>query len=785
MIPANRINPVGSAVLGYLPLPQTGVIDANNFTGADTLTDRADEYMAKLDQEIFSWWKMNASYLHYKSREPGGNTLGTALAASNASPYLLYRKVDSTQVNSIMTPNATTVVSLRFGFNRFPNVTNPENLGFNPTSLGFPASFSNALQKQYFPEFDFSSNSNNFSNVSPVQTVFYSRNFLASVSKFAGRHSLTFGFDFRAIHTDFTNFNYAAGQFAFNGVFTQQYPTKTNGTGLDFADALLGFPNAGQVNTTTKLFTSVNYYAGYVQDDFRVSSRLTLNLGLRYEYETGISEANNHLVVGFNGSAPNPLAANVSGITPSGLVEYAGVNGSPTACCSPTATKFGPRIGAAYSLDNKTVIRGGWGMFYAPIRFADDPSLALGYTQNNTTYVASNDGNATPANSLSNPFPQGIAQPVGNAKGALTGVGASFNYLDQNRTSGLVFQYSFDVQRQLPHNLALEVGYIGSTSRHLQPSSTSTGAYDINQVPNSYLSLGSQLSAPVANPYYGHGGTGVIGSPTVTYAQLLRPYSEFNNVSVLTNPSHARYDSMIAKAQKRLSSGLTFLSAFTWSRNMDNEFASGNFFSGSSSAPQDAYNLAAEYSLAIVDTPLRWSNTLSYFLPVGKGKAFLGNASRLVDLAVGGWQVNFTNIYQTGFPLAIYQSNNQNSVLGAGVQRPNATGISPVNPGSVEARLNGYINPTAFSTAAAYTYGNLARTIPYRGPGTKNWDASLFKNFLVTERLNAEFRAEALNLFNTPQFPNPNTKLGSTSFGTISTQVNFSRLIQLGVRFSF
>ncbi len=293
------------------------------------------------------------------------------------------------------------------------------------------------------------------------------------------------------------------------------------------------------------------------------------------------------------------------------------------------------------------------------------------------------------------------------------------------------------------------------------------------------------MSAPVANPYYGHGGTGVIGSPTVTYAQLLRPYSEFNNVSVLTNPSHARYDSMIAKAQKRLSSGLTFLSAFTWSRNMDNEFASGNFFSGSSSAPQDAYNLAAEYSLAIVDTPLRWSNTLSYFLPVGKGKAFLGNASRLVDLAVGGWQVNFTNIYQTGFPLAIYQSNNQNSVLGAGVQRPNATGISPVNPGSVEARLNGYINPAAFSTAAAYTYGNLARTIPYRGPGTKNWDASLFKNFLVTERLNAEFRAEALNLFNTPQFPNPNTKLGSTSFGTISTQVNFSRLIQLGVRFSF
>lgn len=785
MIPANRINSVGSAVLGYMPLPQTGVIDGNNFTGVDTLTDRADEYMAKVDHEVFSWWKLNASYLHYKSREPGGNTLGSVMAASNASPYLLYRKVDATQANSVFTPNPTTVVSLRFGFNRFPNRTNPVSLGFSPTSLGLPASYASSVQAQYFPEFDFSSDTNNFSNVSPSQSVFYSRNFLASVSKFAGRHSLTFGFDYRVIHTDFTNLSYASGQFAFNGVFTQQYPTRTNGTGLDFADALLGYPSSGQINTTTKLFTSVNYYAGYIQDDFRVNSKLTLNLGLRYEYETGISEANNHYVVGFDGNATNPLSSRVTGITPKGVIEYAGVNGNPTSCCSPSATKFGPRIGVAYAMNDKTVIRGGWGMFYAPIRFADDATLALGYTQN-TPYVASNDSNATPANSLSNPFPSGISQPVGNSNGPLTGIGTSFNFLDQNRTSGLVYQYSLDIQRQLPHNLALELGYIGSTSRHLQASSTSTGNYDINQVPDSALALGGTvLSSSVANPYYGNGGTGVVGSRTVAYTQLLRPYSEFGNVGILTNPSHAQYHSMIAKAQKRLSSGLTFLSAFTWSKNMDNEFASGNFFSGSVAAPQDAYDLAAEYSLAVTDTPLRWSNTLSYYLPFGKGKTFLGNSNKVIDLAVGGWQVNFTNIYQTGFPLAIYESTNQNSGLGTGAQRPNATGVSPAVDGSVEARLNNYINPLAFSNTAAYAYGNLSRTINYRGPGMKNWDASVFKNFAVTERFNAEFRAEALNLFNSPQFPNPNTKFGSTSFGTISTQVNFSRLIQLGVRFSF
>ncbi|MFL6465466.1 MAG: carboxypeptidase regulatory-like domain-containing protein [Bryobacteraceae bacterium] len=784
VIPSNRINPIGQNVLNALPLPQTGVVDGVNFTGIDSLTDRADEYMAKLDHQVLSWWKMNASYLHYKSREPGGNTLGSILAASSGSPYLLYRKVDATQVNSIMTPNPTTVLSLRFGFNRFPNITNPYSIGVSPSTLGFSSNYVNSLQAQYLPEFDFSSNSNNFSNVSPSNTAFYSRNFLASMSKFVGRHSLTFGFDYRAIHTDFLNLSNTAGLFAFNGVFTQQYPTRTNATGLDFADALLGYPASGNVNTSTKLYTHVNYWSGYIQDDYRVTDKLTLNLGLRYEFETGIYEDNDNWVVGFDRFTTNPLASSVTGITPKGVIQYARTNGNGSMCCNPSVTKFGPRVGFAYQLDPKTTIRGGGGIFYAPTRFADDASLALGYTQT-TSYVASNNGNATPANSLSNPYPSGILQPVGKSQGALTGVGNSFSFLDQNRSSGIVYQYSLDLQRELYKGVVVEVGYIGSRSTHLQTSSTSAGSFNINQVPDQYLSLGSQLGNSVANPYYRAGGPGFFGSSTTTNAQLLKPFSEYNSISMLTNPSSARYNSMIVKAQKRLSAGLTFLSAFTWSKNMDNEFGSGNFFSGSSGSPQDAYNLAAEYSLAVTDTPLRWANTVSYYLPFGKGKMLLTNANKLTDLAVGGWQVNFTNVYQTGFPLAIYQSTNNNSILGTGVQRPNATGISPEVSGSVESRLNGYINPAAFSSAAAYTYGNLARTLGYRGPGMKNWDISLFKNFAITERFNAEFRAEALNAFNSPQFPNPNTRYGSASFGTITSQVNFSRLLQLGVRFAF
>ncbi|MCU1262169.1 MAG: TonB-dependent receptor, partial [Bryobacterales bacterium] len=777
IIPASRINSVGAAILGYLPLPNQPGVDTSNFTGFDTLTDRADQYTAKADQEIFQWWHVNASYMHYKSREPGGNTLGTIPGGSGNGPYLLFRKVDSTVVNSIMTPTPTMVVSLRYGFNRFPNFTEGISYaaGFNPATLGFPSSFVNSLQAAYFPQIDFINNS--ISNVSPANTVFHSNSFSASVAKVIGRHSITTGFDYRRISTDFFNRATAAGDFAFNGIFTG--PTAKAGSGIDFADALLGYPSSGSVNTTTKLFTHVNYYAGYIHDDFRVSNKLTLNMGLRYEYETGISENSNHYVTGFNQSADNPLAAK-TGYPVKGLLQFAGVNGSPTSAGRAQTTKLGPRVGAAYQWNEKTTFRGGFGVFYAPIRFADDASLAPGYTQT-TGYVFSNDGGANPANSLSNPFPSGIPQPVGNALGGLTGVGQNINFIDQNRTSGLVYQYSFDIQRELPYHIAFEVGYVGSDSHHLQASSTGNNYININQVPTAYLALGSQLNQPVPNPLAGNGG--IINSATVARAQLLKPFPEYGTVGIATNPSYANYNSLILKAQKRLASGVTFLSTFTWSKNMDNEFGSGNFLSGSVTAPQDYYNLKNEYSLAVSDTPARFTNAFTYELPFGKGKPYL-SGSRLLDYAVGGWSLNATSIYQSGFPLAIYQVN-QNSGIGAGAQRPNSTGVSPSVSGSVESRINQYINPAAFSAAPQFTFGNVARTSNYRGPGMKNWDASLFKKFEIYERVKGEFRFETLNTFNSPQFSNPGTQFGSSSFGKITYQANFPRLVQLGVRFYY
>jgi len=361
-----------------------------------------------------------------------------------------------------------------------------------------------------------------------------------------------------------------------------------------------------------------------------------------------------------------------------------------------------------------------------------------------------------------------VIQPAGNALGALTSIGSTFAYVDQNRTSGIVHQFSADIQQELPFGIALEVGYIGSRSYHLLGTSTGTTALSINQLAPQYLSLGSGLTKAVPNPFFGlPGAAGVIGSSTVSQAQLLLPFPEYSTISENSNPVHAQYDSMVLKAQKRLSRGLTFLSTFTWSRNEDNAWGSAgsnyfNTFAGSTppAAVQNAYNLGAEWALASADVPLRFTLGWTYQLPFGSGKPLLSN-NKVLNYVVGGWAVNGTSIFQNGFPLFIYQTN-QNSVIGAGEQRPNATGVSPVEPGSPEQRLYNYINPAAFALAPAFTFGNLSRNINYRGPGEANWDISLFKDFAVKERFHGQFRAEALNAFNTPLFANPNTLFGSS-----------------------
>src|SRR5262249_7038380 len=454
--------------------------------------------------------------------------------------------------------------------------------------------------------------------------VHHSKNFSASISKYRGKQSLKAGFDYRRIHDDGNDFANSAGAFTFNGVFSRSTPlTAVAGTGADIADMLLGPPSTGTGYIPSKLYEYANYYAMYVQDDIRLTKSLTLNFGLRWEREYGLQESNNHMVVGFNGHANNPLGA-------PGIIQFAGVNGNPVNVSNPNLNKFGPRVGFAWQMNSKTTVRAGYGLYWAPQFAIGTPYNPPGFTAT-TTYVASNDGNATPANTLTNPFPTGVAKPTGNSLGDLTGIGQALSIIDPTSKSPRVHQYSVDIQRQLPGGVAIELGFVGSHSAHLTQA---TANININALQPSLLSTISTSS--VANPYFGKGGAGVVAGSTLSGVQLALPYPTFSTINYqYSDRSYANYQSLVAKAQKRMSMGLTFLSTFTWSRNHDaSSGGAGNFLNAGSAGPQNPYDLKAEYALANVDTPLRWSTGFTYELPFGRDKKMLNG--KALDYLVGG-----------------------------------------------------------------------------------------------------------------------------------------------------
>jgi hypothetical protein len=785
IIPTSRLNPVGLNIASTYQTPQSAPsrYGATDLSATTTLPDRASQFTGKIDEDFTHWWRASLSYLRYFSLEPGDTYFGNVSAPSQ---WRLQRRVDTTQLNNILTISPTTIMTVRYGYNRFPNYSYDSSQGIDLSGLGFSPNFVSQVPKS-LAQYPYVSMTNLYTLGDNDDNSFYvlaSKNFSTSLDRYMGRHALKLGFDYRRIKAAGNDYNTGGGQYTFNGIFSQSNATSTGTGGADLADLLLGYPVSGNITTSTKLTDFADYYGLYVQDNFRLSNKITLNYGLRWERETGLKEVNNGLVTNFNTAATNPIAPGVTGILPVGVVQYAGVNGASSSVGNPYSNKWGPRMGIAYQLDSKTVIRGGYGIFWAPQFAIGSPLATPGYSAT-TSYIASVNGNQTPSGTLTNPFPNGITQPTGNTLGPLEGIGQSISLYSPSGKSPEVQQYSVDVQRELPGGIALEVAYVGSHSTHLTISS---GTLNINALNPGFLPMGNALNTAVANPYYNHGGSGVVGTATVAQYQLLLPYSAFGAVNETNNDyNHARYDSAIVKAQKRLSHGLTFLSTVTYSRASDASsggVGNGTLNAGGSSGPQNPYNPLAEYSRSNFDTPFRFSSSFSYDMPFGKGKMF-ANSSRVLDYAVGGWTLNAVSVFQTGFPLQVTQTKNFNSAYGYAVQRPNATGVSPATSGDLESRLGGYFNNAAFSTAQQYTFGNVSRTLPLRGPGQVNWDASLFKSVTVKEKLKAQFRLEALNLTNTPLFAAPNGAFGSTNFGKITSQVNFSRQLQLALRFSF
>jgi hypothetical protein len=789
-IPTSRLTTVGATIASYYPAPTSNpsYYGANDYALSSSIKARAVQYTAKLDEDVARWWRISLSYLRYYSLEPGD----TWFSPSSQSTWRLLRRVDATQLNNIFSINPTTVVTVRYGFNRFPNFDYNSSQGISPASLGFSPQYSTSISPAVseFPQINMTSI---YSLGDTGDWDYYdeaSHNFSVSVDKFVGKHSLRAGFDYRHLATRGAGINCTTGCYTFNTNSTRGI---NSNTGVDLADLLLGMPFDRNADTSENLTDKIPYYGWFIQDNFRMTSKLTINMGVRWEHEGGVQEVNNGLLTGFSTTAPNVLASEVPSLKLVGAAEYAGVGGAPTSVGNYNSQKWGPRVGVAYALNSKTVIRGGYGLFWAPQLYLGGPLATPGYA--NTTDIT---GLST-TNVMTNPFPAGLLAPLGNSQGGAVGVGTSIQLVDPQTKSPRVHQYSVDVQRELRGGMAVEIGYVGSHSDHLtlgQPT------VNIDALNPSYLSMGATaLNAPVANPFAvvtasstvpttiaTQVTSGTLGGSTIPAFRLLLPYAAYTAVNeIFGDNNYANYNSMVVKFTKRYGYGLTVLSTFTWSKNMDESSGGvGNNQNGSpAAAPQNPYTFAGEYSYSNVDNPVHWATSISYELPFGKGKQFLGNSGKGVDLILGGWVINTVSVYQSGYPLQISQ-NNTNSQYGYGVQRPNMTSTSPTTSGSVEQRLYDYINPAAFSAAPAATFGNTPRTLgSLRGPGIKNWDVSIFKNFVFKERFKAQFRAEALNAFNTPYFYSPNPNISSGQFGQINGQANFSRQLQLAIRFTF
>ncbi|MGI8784637.1 MAG: TonB-dependent receptor domain-containing protein [Acidobacteriota bacterium] len=771
VIMANRFDPVALQVLKFYPAPNTPgnpVTNQNNYTNSGSSSINLGQFDVRIDHNISADKKFFTRYSRRLIEDvppvlfPEG--LANAEGRVNQEDHVHSGMADYTQT---LSPN--TVLSGRLGFSRTLFIFNNQGLGFKPSSLGLPAAIDQAVDRQMFPRFN-ASNYVSLGGNDHRYNAFMNYTASASISKVLGSHTWKMGFEGRMIRVNVWEAR-DAGAFSFSAGMTQgPNPTQASSTaGNSIASLLLGTGSSGNLIQAWKNVASQSfYYAGYLQDDWRVTRRLTLNLGLRYDVEMPRTERYNRMNY-FDPYAPSPLASTVPGFSNlKGGVVFVGVGDQDRTQFITDKNNFAPRVGLAYQLDTRTVIRAGYGHIYGLSPQAAQGTIGpFGFRVENP-WVTSLD-NITPFNRLSNPYPQGFQPPPGASRGLLTGVGGRLEGVLRDTVTPWSQQWNLTVQRELPSQILMEVAYVGT--RGLQLSRNGEGGLTLNQLDPKHMALGSQLNQLVDNPFFGIVNSGVLINQRISRAQLLRPYPQFTDIIPLfSSGSSSIYHALQATFSKRLSAGLQFDGSYTWAKSLDD-----------GESHQDSYNVRASRSLSDIDLSHRLVMSYIYELPFGQGRRFGGNGSELVEALLGGWQINGITTFQSGTPLAISATNSA-GIFSQAI-RANNNGTSGRLTTPVHTRLNAYFDKSVFSQPLNFTFGNMStRLSDIRNDGVRNFDLSLFKEFAATERMKVQFRAEALNAFNTPRFGSPNTSVTSSSFGVITSQANSPRQIQLGLK---
>ena len=784
IIPPQDIDPVAKKILNYYPMPNTQgtIAGQNNYFATAPAEQHRNTIDMKVDEHFNDRNHLFVRYSHRNQTQPASLFFPTADQA--AEPGNTQTQLsNSVSVDDTFTVSQNDVLEFRYGFSRIAIDFIANGDGFNSSAeLGFPSGFA---QKAVFPTISvagYATLGNAGANVT--------RNDIYSTSIFAvnntmtlGKNLLQYGGEFRWLGAGGQLSSAASAVFNFSKQLTQgPNPNAATATAGDaFATFLLGLGNGTETTANANSKKRSQYLGAYIQDNWTATNRLTLNMGIRYDLDLPMYAVDNNFSVFDPNAQQNQLDAETGLSGLHGGLIYPNVNGVPRRIQQPQWLNFSPRFGFAYKVDNKTVVRGGYGIFFGASYSAADVNQGGTGFGATTSYLGSENG-LTPSTYLSNPFPNGLNQPTGSSLGVLTGLGSGLaaEQLGDN-TVPYTENWNFDIQRQLPFKVLVDAAYVGSHGVHLNKAGLTN--WNANQLTTADLALGTQLQQLVPNPFYGIITTGPESGKTIARNFLVTNFPQFTSVSYLfPTGAYEDYSSFQLKVTKRLSHGLTGILAYTDQKQIDDYSNISNL--GGSAAIQNIYDLKAERSISANNIAQILSIAAVYSVPFGHGQEWGAHWNRITNAFLGGWQLNTIISAQSGDPLSI-NTVNTSQAKNNGL-RPNLTGVSPNMPGSIKSRLNGYINPAAFSQPAPFTFGNAPRVFGnLRGPAYHDIDLSLFKNFHVAGRVMAQIRAESSNVLNQVVFGDPNTNFSAQQFGVITYQANSPRALQFGVQLSY
>jgi hypothetical protein len=771
-IPVGRMDPVALNVMRFYPDPNTvtnAVTNLNNFFNTGSRAFDQDQFDVRIDQNLTDRQRLFGRYSWRDNTNAPPQYFPDDLTIAEGRVIEGVRQPSaSIDYSNALSP--TTIWTMRAGVSRSIFDYNNQGLGFVPSSLGLPSGIDSVVDRQMFPRFGASG----FVNIGGSDHRFSTFNtftLLSNLAVVSGNHTLKFGWEGRLIRVNVWEAR-SAGTFNFSAGFTQgPNPNQASATaGNSLASMLLGTGTSGNVliRNWKNVAAQSMYHGLYFQDDWRITSKLTLNLGIRYDLDLPRTERYNRMNW-FDETAPSPLASQVPGFSDlRGGVRFVGVDGNPRSQFNKDLNNLSPRVGFAYQVDSKTVVRAAYGHFFGPSRQAAQGTVGPFGFRVEYPWVTTVDG-ITPFNTLRNPYPEGFSDVPGATAGLLTQAGANLQAFWPDSPSPLNKMWNVTVQRELPGEILFETAYVGNRGTNL--SSSGESGMEFNQLDPKHLALGSKLNERIPNPFYGIVNNGVHLSPTIARGQLLRPFPQFTNVQPLYFPgSNSIYHAWQSTFKRRFAQGFLFEGNYTWAKLID-----------TGDNHQNTYDIEASRAISSQDITHRLVGSFLYELPIGNGRGPDTGDSTVANLLLGGWQINGIFTFQSGTPLSITANNT--SGLFAPATRPNNNGTSARKTGAVQDRLDAYFDKSVFSQPTAFTFGNTSRYInDLRGDSVRNWDLSLFKEFRVRERLTTQFRAEFFNAFNTPRFGNPNTSVTSGAFGVITSQANAPRQIQFGLK---